>query len=86
MKINLDAIKGRIHKKIIMPIASLLIVALALFILIGTLKSCIRSKHSNMIDLDMLEPDGTVNQKKIFQELIKEDIEKNMRYKRKGAF
>ena len=86
MKINLDAIKARVSKKVIMSAIVLLVIILAMIIFIGVVRSCVQSKHSNMIDLDMLEPDGTINQRKIFQESIREDIERNMRYQRKDAF
>jgi len=88
LKINFGAIvaiKERIPKKIIMSVVSLLLIVLAVVVFVTILKSCLQTKHSNMIDLDMLEPDGTINQKKIFDELIK-DSEESMRYKRKNMF
>ena len=86
MKINLNAIRARISKKFIMSVIVLLFIILTMVILISVIKSCVQSKHSNMIDLDFLNSDGTINQRKIFQELIKEDAERNMRYQRKDAF
>ena len=86
MKINLNAIRARVSKKFIMSVIFLLFIILAMVVLISVIKSCVQSKHSNMIDLDILEPDGTINQRKIFQELLREDAERNMRYQRKDAF
>ncbi|MCL1911579.1 MAG: hypothetical protein FWG13_05190 [Leptospirales bacterium] len=84
MKINLGAIKDRIPKKIIMPLASALLFVLVMIIFVSVLKSCFQTKHSNKIDLDLIETDGTINQKKIFQEL--EDVEKRTPYRRKDSF
>ena len=86
MKINLAVIRARIPKRVVMPVISLLLAVIAVFVFVNLFRSCVQSKHSNMIDLDILEPDGTINQRKIFEELIRDDSEKNMRYQRKEAF
>ena len=86
MREKLAAIKARIPKKVIMPIVSLLLVVLAAFIFITIFKSCTKSEYSNTIDLDILEPDGTINPKKFFEDSIREDIENRMRYRRKNEF
>jgi len=89
LKINLgviNVIKDRIPKKVmmvIMPVISLLITILIVSILVSLVKSCVQQKHSNVIDLDLLEPDGTINERKLFNDSTSEDIEQSMRYRSK---
>lgn len=73
IKLSLDFLKNLKNvdkKKLLMPILTL-VAAIAIIVFIyNALHSILSvSRPRNFIDLDMIEPDGSLNEKKLFQDI-----------------
>ncbi|MDR3238286.1 MAG: hypothetical protein LBT84_07275 [Spirochaetia bacterium] len=86
MKINIGILGKVVKKKFIMPILGLLSVVAVVAVLVTFVRACVTVNEHNLIDLDMLEPDGSINQKEMFRDVIEGDRESKGRYQRKDAF
>ena len=80
---GIDYVKNIDKKKLIMPMATLFVVIAIVMAIVNVIQAVMEaSKPRSLIDLDMIEADGSFNEREMFRELTEQRKAKERNYQR----
>ena len=80
---GIDYVKNIDKKKLIMPMATLFVVIAIVVAIVNVIQAVMEaSKPRSLIDLDMIESDGSFNEREMFREITEQRKAKELNYRR----
>ena len=80
---GIDYVKNIDKKKLIMPMATLFVVIAIVVAIVNVIQAVMEaSKPRSLIDLDMIEADGSFNEREMFREITEQRKAKELNYRR----